>query len=243
MRSGLVGQCLGVGVAAAPSSATAAIDATQCDWQGKLLQYNLPAKKGADRSAERASSHIPRRASMRESAQVSRVVESKPLRHYHSSSASVGDSATINTGARQCPSRPTTNHFASKRRRSTNCIRRSATAAPPASMWSDSTSRACAPTTASASAAGHRGRRAGRRRRPARCARRRRCASRRETVKASTLLPDLDQYTGPPLEFGRMEPTASDPDGAAAVRHDRRHPERRPGQCARRRSTSAASAR
>jgi amidase len=32
-----------------------------------------------------------------------------------------------------------------------------------------------------------------------------------ETVKASTILPDLDKYTGPPLEFGRMEPTASDP--------------------------------
>ena len=32
-----------------------------------------------------------------------------------------------------------------------------------------------------------------------------------ETVKASTLLPDLDNYAGPPLEFGRMEPTASDP--------------------------------
>jgi amidase len=32
-----------------------------------------------------------------------------------------------------------------------------------------------------------------------------------ETVKASTILPDLDQYKGPPLEFGRMEPTASDP--------------------------------
>ena len=31
--------------------------------------------------------------------------------------------------------------------------------------------------------------------------------------------------------------------GAAAVRHDRRHPERGPGECARRRSTSAASAR
>jgi amidase len=30
-------------------------------------------------------------------------------------------------------------------------------------------------------------------------------------VKASTLLPDLDQYQGPPLEFGRMEATASDP--------------------------------
>ncbi|MDB5903720.1 MAG: amidase, Asp-tRNAAsn/Glu-tRNAGln amidotransferase subunit [Betaproteobacteria bacterium] len=32
------------------------------------------------------------------------------------------------------------------------------------------------------------------------------------TVKASTLFPDLDKYQGPPLEFGRMEPTASDPD-------------------------------
>jgi amidase len=32
-----------------------------------------------------------------------------------------------------------------------------------------------------------------------------------ETVKASTLLPDLDKYRGPPLEFGRMEATASDP--------------------------------
>ena len=31
------------------------------------------------------------------------------------------------------------------------------------------------------------------------------------TVKASAVLPDLDKYKGPPLEFGRMEPTASDP--------------------------------
>jgi amidase len=31
-----------------------------------------------------------------------------------------------------------------------------------------------------------------------------------ETVKASAVLPDLDKYKGPPLEFGRMEPTASD---------------------------------
>ena len=31
------------------------------------------------------------------------------------------------------------------------------------------------------------------------------------TVSAATILPDLDQYCGPPLEFGRMEPTASDP--------------------------------
>src|SRR5437870_10379678 len=32
-----------------------------------------------------------------------------------------------------------------------------------------------------------------------------------ETVKASTVLPDLHKYTGPPLEYGRMEATASDP--------------------------------
>ncbi len=32
-----------------------------------------------------------------------------------------------------------------------------------------------------------------------------------ETVAASTIFPDLDKYQGPPLEFGRMEPTASDP--------------------------------
>src|SRR5436190_4404399 len=32
-----------------------------------------------------------------------------------------------------------------------------------------------------------------------------------ETVKAATLFPDLDKYRGPPLEFGRMEATASDP--------------------------------
>lgn len=32
-----------------------------------------------------------------------------------------------------------------------------------------------------------------------------------ETVKAADVLPDLDKYKGPPLEFGRMEATASDP--------------------------------
>jgi Asp-tRNA(Asn)/Glu-tRNA(Gln) amidotransferase A subunit family amidase len=32
-----------------------------------------------------------------------------------------------------------------------------------------------------------------------------------ETAKASTILPELDRYKGPTLEFGRMEPTASDP--------------------------------
>lgn len=31
------------------------------------------------------------------------------------------------------------------------------------------------------------------------------------TVRAADLLPDLARYRGPPLEFGRMEPTASDP--------------------------------
>ena len=32
-----------------------------------------------------------------------------------------------------------------------------------------------------------------------------------KTVAASSLIPNLDQYAGPPLEFGRMEATASDP--------------------------------
>ena len=32
-----------------------------------------------------------------------------------------------------------------------------------------------------------------------------------ETIAASEFFPDLDKYKGPPLEFGRMEPTASDP--------------------------------
>lgn len=32
-----------------------------------------------------------------------------------------------------------------------------------------------------------------------------------KTVKASSLLPDLDKYKGPPLEYGRMEATVSDP--------------------------------
>jgi amidase len=32
-----------------------------------------------------------------------------------------------------------------------------------------------------------------------------------ETVAASSLFPDLDKYRGTPLEYGRMEPTASDP--------------------------------
>src|SRR5437868_842196 len=32
-----------------------------------------------------------------------------------------------------------------------------------------------------------------------------------ETVKAADIFPELDKYQGPPLEFGRMEATASDP--------------------------------
>src|ERR671919_1461657 len=32
-----------------------------------------------------------------------------------------------------------------------------------------------------------------------------------QTVAASTLFPDLDKYAGPPLDFGRMEATVSDP--------------------------------
>src|SRR5712691_11108080 len=32
-----------------------------------------------------------------------------------------------------------------------------------------------------------------------------------DTVKAATIFPDHDKYRGPPLEFGRMEATASDP--------------------------------
>lgn len=32
-----------------------------------------------------------------------------------------------------------------------------------------------------------------------------------ETLKAAGILPDFDKYEGPPLEFGRMEATASDP--------------------------------
>src|SRR5687767_7557041 len=32
-----------------------------------------------------------------------------------------------------------------------------------------------------------------------------------QTVAAATLFPDLDKYAGPPLDFGRMEPTVSNP--------------------------------
>ena len=33
-----------------------------------------------------------------------------------------------------------------------------------------------------------------------------------DTIKVTDVLPDLDKYKGPPLEFGRMEATASKPD-------------------------------
>ncbi len=33
-----------------------------------------------------------------------------------------------------------------------------------------------------------------------------------QTIAASSVLPDLDKYKGPPLEYGRMEATASDPE-------------------------------
>src|SRR5665213_1029707 len=33
-----------------------------------------------------------------------------------------------------------------------------------------------------------------------------------QTVKASAILPDLDKYKGSPIEYGRMEATASKPD-------------------------------
>ena len=52
-----------------------------------------------------------------------------------------------------------------------------------------------------------------------------------------------DQYRGLPLDYGRMEPTVSDPGGEAADGHARRHPERRARSMRSRRSTSAASAR
>ena len=37
------------------------------------------------------------------------------------------------------------------------------------------------------------------------------------TTKASTIFPDLDQYRGKPLDYGRMEPTISDPTRAAQM--------------------------
>ena len=78
------------------------------------------------------------------------------------------------------------------------------------SRWCSTISPASAPTTASPACWSPR---TARRlpKRPARCARGAPLRFPTQTVKASTILPDLDKYKGPPLEFGRMEPTASDP--------------------------------
>jgi len=38
-----------------------------------------------------------------------------------------------------------------------------------------------------------------------------------KTVKASTVFPDLDKYAGVPLDYGRMEPTVSDPSVPASL--------------------------
>jgi Asp-tRNA(Asn)/Glu-tRNA(Gln) amidotransferase A subunit family amidase len=38
-----------------------------------------------------------------------------------------------------------------------------------------------------------------------------------QTTKASTIFPDLNQYRGKPLDYGRMEPTISDPNVAAQM--------------------------
>src|SRR5262249_61844195 len=49
------------------------------------------------------------------------------------------------------------------------------------------------------------------------------------TVKASTVFPDLDRYKGKPLEYGRMEATASDPTGPQPYGLDVGNPEPRQG--------------
>lgn len=36
-------------------------------------------------------------------------------------------------------------------------------------------------------------------------------------MKSSTIFPDLDQYKGLPLDYGRMEPTVSDPSVVAQI--------------------------
>ncbi len=56
-----------------------------------------------------------------------------------------------------------------------------------------------------------RGWRAGRRRRPDGARGGAAAVSHRKPSRPPRILPDLDQYQGPPLEFGRMEATASDP--------------------------------
>jgi len=51
-----------------------------------------------------------------------------------------------------------------------------------------------------------------------------------QTVAATTLFPDLDKYRGKPLEYGRMEATASGPTVRQQYGDDRRHPECWAGQ-------------
>ena len=46
------------------------------------------------------------------------------------------------------------------------------------------------------------------------------------TVPVSSVLPDIDQYAGIPLDLGRLELTMSDPTVQASVRHGCRHFER-----------------
>ena len=89
--------------------------------------------------------------------------------------------------------------------------RRSSEGRSPASDWCRPTSSARAPTTARAIGSSP----ATARRFPprrARCARGAPLTFPTETVAISTLLPNYDEYAGPPIELGRMEPTASDPD-------------------------------
>jgi amidase len=54
------------------------------------------------------------------------------------------------------------------------------------------------------------------------------------SIKMSTILPDLDQYTGLPLEYGRMEVTVSDPAVAQRMARPRTIPDPRmvPGSTA-----------
>ena len=77
------------------------------------------------------------------------------------------------------------------------------------------------------------------RRRRGRCARER-LRARRQAARVSdadgrgsTIFPDLAEYRGLPLDFGRMEPAVSDPTRRATARHARRHAERGPDQRAR----------
>ena len=52
----------------------------------------------------------------------------------------------------------------------------------------------------------------------------------RRPRRSPSVLPTFDEYAGPPIDFGRMEADELRSDGPAAIRHGRRHPQRRPGQ-------------